>query len=52
MFLKDQKVEDYPQQLVVITQMVVPRPSGEGFSCRTGKFSGWEKLCSNGTRIS
>ncbi len=25
------KVEDYPQQLVVITQMVVPKPSGEGF---------------------
>lgn len=26
------KVEDYPQQLVVITQMVVPKSSGEGFS--------------------
>ena len=26
------KVEDYLQQLVVITQMVVPKPSGEGFS--------------------
>ena len=25
------KVEDYPQQLVIITQMVVPKPSGEGF---------------------
>ncbi|MCC0175411.1 magnesium/cobalt transporter CorA [Waterburya agarophytonicola K14] len=25
------KVEDYTQQLVVITQMVVPKPSGEGF---------------------
>ncbi|MEL6788058.1 MAG: magnesium/cobalt transporter CorA [Cyanobacteria bacterium J06607_15] len=26
------KVEDYPQQLVAITQMVVCKPSGEGFS--------------------
>ena len=26
------KVEDYPQQLVIITQMVVTKPSGEGFS--------------------
>ena len=26
------KVEDYPQQLVVITQMVVPKTSGKGFS--------------------
>ncbi|MEL6496411.1 MAG: magnesium/cobalt transporter CorA [Cyanobacteria bacterium J06623_7] len=26
------KVEDYPQQLVVITQMVVPKASGAGFS--------------------
>ena len=26
------KVEDYPQQLVVITQMVVPKTSGTGFS--------------------
>lgn len=26
------KVEDYPQQLVIITQMVVPKPSGESFS--------------------
>jgi magnesium transporter len=26
------KVEDYPQQLVIITQMVVPKPSGTGFS--------------------
>ena len=26
------KVEDYPQQLVVITQMVVPKASGTGFS--------------------
>ena len=26
------KVEDYPQQLVVITHMVVPKTSGEGFS--------------------
>jgi magnesium transporter len=25
------KVEDYPQQLVIITQMVVPKPSGSGF---------------------
>jgi magnesium transporter len=25
------KIEDYPQQLVIITQMVVPKPSGEGF---------------------
>lgn len=25
------KVEDYPQQLVIITQMVVPKPSGAGF---------------------
>jgi len=25
------KVEDYPQQLVIITQMVVPKPSREGF---------------------
>ncbi len=25
------KVEDYPQQLVIITQMVVPKPSGTGF---------------------
>ena len=25
------KVEDYPQQLVIITQMVVLKPSGEGF---------------------
>ena len=25
------KVEDYPQQLVIITQMVVAKPSGEGF---------------------
>lgn len=25
------KVEDYPEQLVIITQMVVPKPSGEGF---------------------
>ncbi len=25
------KVEDYPQQLLIITQMVVPKPSGEGF---------------------
>lgn len=26
------KVEDYPQQLLIITQMVVPKPSGTGFS--------------------
>jgi magnesium transporter len=26
------KLEDYPQQLVIITQMVVLKPSGEGFS--------------------
>jgi magnesium transporter len=26
------KVEDYPQQLVIITQMVVSKPSGTGFS--------------------
>ena len=25
------KIEDYPDQLVIITQMVVPKPSGEGF---------------------
>ncbi len=25
------KIEDYPQQLVIITQMVVLKPSGEGF---------------------
>ncbi len=25
------KVEDYPQQLVIITQMVIPKTSGEGF---------------------
>ena len=25
------KVEDYPEQLVIITQMVVQKPSGEGF---------------------
>jgi magnesium transporter len=25
------KIEDYTQQLVIITQMVVPKPSGEGF---------------------
>ncbi|BAZ43723.1 magnesium and cobalt transport protein CorA [Chondrocystis sp. NIES-4102] len=25
------KIEDYAQQLVIITQMVVPKPSGEGF---------------------
>lgn len=26
------KIEDYPEQLVIITQMVVPKSSGEGFS--------------------